>query len=93
MAKLLARLLATAALWVRIQTSLKNTNGRNKQRSGQYTLARQKNIQKKPYHKCIHFSHMQLIAEGLRSAGSIPACIRIQAFSLVSEMVESREIE
>jgi hypothetical protein len=40
-AKLVARLLATAALWVR--TSLKNT-GRHKQRSGQHTLARQKNI-------------------------------------------------
>ncbi len=28
MAKLVERLLATAALWVRIQTSLKHTNGR-----------------------------------------------------------------
>jgi hypothetical protein len=34
--------LATAALWVRIQTSLKNKNGRHKQRSGQHTLARKK---------------------------------------------------
>ncbi len=34
------RLLATAALWVRIQTSLKNT----KQRHGQHTLARQQKI-------------------------------------------------
>jgi hypothetical protein len=46
-AKLVARLLATAALWARIQTSLKNTKiGRHKQRSWQLTLARQK-IQKK----------------------------------------------
>jgi hypothetical protein len=36
-AKLVARLLATAALWVRMQTSLKNTNGRHKQRSGQHS--------------------------------------------------------
>jgi hypothetical protein len=42
-----ARLLATAALWVRIETSLKIKNGRYKQRSGQHTLARQKNIHKK----------------------------------------------
>jgi hypothetical protein len=47
MAKLLARLLATAALWVRIQqTYLKNTKGRHKQKNGQHTQARQKNIQK-----------------------------------------------
>ncbi len=38
------RLLSTAALWVRIQTFLKTTNG-HKQRSGQHT-ARQKNVQK-----------------------------------------------
>jgi hypothetical protein len=37
--KLEARLLTTAGLWVRIQTSLKNTNGLG---SGQHTLARQK---------------------------------------------------
>jgi hypothetical protein len=29
---------ATAGLWVRIRTSLKNANGRHKQRSGQHTL-------------------------------------------------------
>jgi hypothetical protein len=47
-AKLVARLLAkTAALWVRIQTSLIIQNGRYKQRSGQYTLDCHKNIQKK----------------------------------------------
>ncbi len=40
--KLLARLLATTALWVWIQTSLKKQNGRHKQGSGQHTLARQK---------------------------------------------------
>ncbi len=45
-AKLVARLLATADLSVRIQTSLKNTKGRQKQRSGQHTLARQKYIEK-----------------------------------------------
>jgi hypothetical protein len=50
--KLVARLLATAALWVQIQTSLKIQNGRHLQRTGQhtlhsYTLARQKvNIKK-----------------------------------------------
>ncbi len=42
-AKLIAGPLARAALWVRIQTSRKNTNGRHKQRSGQHTLSRQKN--------------------------------------------------
>ncbi len=36
MAKLVAQLLATAALWVRIQTSLKIQNGQHKQRSGQH---------------------------------------------------------
>jgi hypothetical protein len=47
MGKLVARLLATAAVWVRIQTYLKEIqNGRKKQRSGQHTLARQQNIQK-----------------------------------------------
>ncbi len=41
-AKLVARLLAAAALWDRIQTYLKNNvqNGRHKQRSGQHRLAR-----------------------------------------------------
>ncbi len=34
MAKLVARLLATAAPWVRIQISLKNTNGQHDQMSG-----------------------------------------------------------
>ncbi len=44
MAKLVERLLATAAaLWVRIQTSLKKLNERYKRRSGQHTLASQKN--------------------------------------------------
>jgi hypothetical protein len=38
-AKLVARLLATAALWVRIQTSLKIQNGRHKHRSGEHTPA------------------------------------------------------
>ncbi len=42
-----ARQLATAALWVRIQTSLKIINGRHKRWSGRHTLALQKNIQKK----------------------------------------------
>jgi hypothetical protein len=41
MAKLVAHLHATAALWVRIQTSLKNTEYKI-QKSGQHTLARQK---------------------------------------------------
>ncbi len=40
--QLVARLLAAAALWVRIQTSLKIQNGRHKQRSGQHTIVRQK---------------------------------------------------
>ncbi len=35
-----------AALWVRIQTSPKNTNGRHKQMSGQHTLACQKYTKK-----------------------------------------------
>jgi hypothetical protein len=39
--------LATAALWARIKTSLKNTKWRHMQRSGQHTLARQKNNIKK----------------------------------------------
>jgi hypothetical protein len=51
-AKLVARLIATAALWARIQTSLKNIKiGVHKQRSGQPTLARQK-IEE----KCFFFS-------------------------------------
>ncbi len=42
-AKLVARLLATAALWVQIQISLKKLqSGRHKQRSVQHNLARQK---------------------------------------------------
>ncbi len=40
-AELVARLSATAALWVRNQTPLKK-NERHEQRSGQHTLARQK---------------------------------------------------
>ncbi len=42
--RLVACLLATAALWIRIQTSLKKVQKwrHNKQWSGQYTLARQK---------------------------------------------------
>ncbi len=43
---MVARLLATAALWVRIKTSLKNTKWAT-QRSGHHTLACQKNIRKK----------------------------------------------
>jgi hypothetical protein len=47
-AKLIARLLSTAALWVLIQTSLKITKcGRHKHRSGQHTLAGQKNKKNK----------------------------------------------
>ncbi len=38
--------LATVALWIRIQTSLKNTIGRHKHRGGLHTLARPKNMQK-----------------------------------------------
>jgi hypothetical protein len=41
-AEFVAHLLATAYFWVRIQTYLKNTNGRYKQRSGQDALARRK---------------------------------------------------
>jgi hypothetical protein len=50
MAKLVARLLASAALWVRMIDSLhlsKIQNGRHKQRSGQNTLARQKILEKR----------------------------------------------
>ena len=39
MAKLVAPLLAMAALWFRIQPFRKNTNGRHKQSSEQHTLA------------------------------------------------------
>ncbi len=46
-AKLVSRLLATAALWVLIQTSLKIQNGPHKHRNGQHTLVRQKNLQKR----------------------------------------------
>ena len=41
-AKLVARLLAPAALWVRVQTSLKNYK---MQRSGQHNAARQINLE------------------------------------------------
>jgi hypothetical protein len=41
-AKLVVRLLATAALWIQVKTSLKIQNGRNMQKSGQHTKARQK---------------------------------------------------
>jgi hypothetical protein len=41
LAKLVARLLATSALWLRSQTS-KIQNGKHKQRSGQHSLACQK---------------------------------------------------
>ncbi len=47
MAKLVAHLLATAALWVRIQTSLEKLNWLHKQRSGKHTLARKKINNKK----------------------------------------------
>ncbi len=40
--KFVARLLATAAVWVLIQISLKKQKRRHKQRSSQHTLARQK---------------------------------------------------
>jgi hypothetical protein len=47
-AKLVARLLATAGLWIRIKTSLKKYKiGGHKETNGQHTLARQKNIYKK----------------------------------------------
>ncbi len=49
MAKLAVHLLATAALWARIQTSPKNTKWRHKQRSGQHTLTRKKNIYAFPF--------------------------------------------
>ncbi len=54
LAKLVARLLATATLWVRIQTSLKKyKNGRQKPRSGQHILANRKHIKKTDKHN--HF--------------------------------------
>jgi hypothetical protein len=46
LAKMVTRLLATAALWVQIQTSLKITKWEYKHRSGKHTLARQKSMQK-----------------------------------------------
>jgi hypothetical protein len=46
-AKLVARLLATAALWVRVQISLKKIHKGHKQKSGQHTLARQKIYKKR----------------------------------------------
>jgi hypothetical protein len=45
----LARLLATAPLWIRIQTSFKNTKMGDIRKGGQHNVARQKNIQKKQY--------------------------------------------
>jgi hypothetical protein len=44
--KLVVHLLATAALRVRNQTSLKTQNGQHILKSGQYTVARQKKIYK-----------------------------------------------
>ncbi len=56
LARLVARLLATAALWVRIQTSLKKIqNGRHKQRSCDHTLACQKIYKNGPGLHCGHF--------------------------------------
>ncbi len=50
-----SRKLATAALWVRIHTSPKKIqNGRHKQRNGQHTLARLKNIQKDLFYPVSH---------------------------------------
>jgi hypothetical protein len=46
-AKLVARLLATAALWVRIQTSLRIQNGPHNQSSGQHTSLPTKYTKKK----------------------------------------------
>jgi hypothetical protein len=42
--KLVARLLPVAAIWVRIQTSLKNTKWATKSKGVPNTLARKKNI-------------------------------------------------
>jgi hypothetical protein len=48
-AKLVKRPLAMEALRVRIQTSSKIINGRQKQMSGQHTVARQKNWYEKNF--------------------------------------------
>ncbi len=65
LAKLVARLLATAALWVQIQTSLKIQNGRPKHRNGQHNLARPK-IYKKVFTFLAFLAHF-LSSEGVRS--------------------------
>ncbi len=62
MAKLVARLLATAALWVRIQTSLKKYKLCDISKGlAQHTQAHQKNIQKK---LIINFSCLLLVLVG-----------------------------
>ncbi len=66
-ANLVARLLALAALWVRIQTSLKVQNGPPKYRSGQHTLARPKNIQESIYLPCILSSLFGLGGRSLKT--------------------------
>ncbi len=66
-AKLVARLLATAALWVRIPTSLKIENGRPKHRSGQNNLARPKIYKKVFYLPCIFSSLFGLGGRSLKT--------------------------
>jgi hypothetical protein len=68
-AKLLAHLLATAALWVRIQTCIKYTKWAKMQRSGQHTITRQKNIQKifkLHFYSYVNLSRTFLFTSGIR---------------------------
>ncbi len=72
---LVAHLLSTAALWVRSRHFSKIQNRRHKQRSGQHTLARQKNTVLKKIKNYKHwwhflFSHKNFLGSFMRSAKS-----------------------
>jgi hypothetical protein len=81
-AKLVARLLATTALWIRIPTS-KIQNGKHKQRSGQHSLACQKissqlsivDIQFKGVLDKIMSCYLSAGVEGGKRAGTLVSCL------------------
>jgi hypothetical protein len=65
-AKLVTRLLATAALWFESRYLSKTQNGQHKQRIGENTLTRQKNLQKKSVSKEVHSVRQEDINNDVR---------------------------
>jgi hypothetical protein len=90
---MVVHLLVPAALWVRIQTSLKKQNRRHKQRSGQHTLARQKNIQKKLKNKLTIGRYFHSFYNVKKASLVRESILRTPSFKYVRNLVNFRKLK